>query len=284
MFKNKFLTNVVNPIIKKILFNWAKHYSLEKKYNQLVVYSYDSVSSEINLDGIYEKDQIFFLEKFLIEKNFDFKNNVFVDIGAYIGNHSIYFSKKFQEVLSFEPHPTSFEILKINCKNFKNIKTYNYGCSDNDKKSYLRLKHTNIGGSTISDGNHERDYPVRLIKIDNFLKDYSKKIGLIKIDVEGHEDKVLKGTIDILKENKPIIMMELKNFNNESEPKIVKQLRSIGYNKFYELERKIKLNVNQDNIFLSIIDIIINLFLKNPIEMKEIKIFKKREYQNIIII
>ena len=284
MIKKKFLENIVNPFIKKLLHKYAKYYSLEKNYDQLVVYSYDSVSTEINLNGIYEKDFLFFFKKFLSEKKYNIQNKAALDIGAFIGNHSIFFSKIFSEVLSFEPHPISYEILKINCRNFKNIKMFNFACSDENKDSYLRLKHTNIGGSSISEGNHIRDHSIKLFKLDDFLKDNIIEIGLIKIDVEGHEENVINGCIELLKKNKPIIIMELKNFHKESEPNVVKKLKSLGYSKFFEVERSLIFNANKNSLFLSILDRLINLFYKNPIQMKEIKFFKKKEYQNIIII
>ena len=148
----------------------------------------------------------------------------------------------------------------------------------------IQKKHTNIGGSSISDGKHDRDVAIKLIKLDDFFKDYSKKIGLVKIDAEGHESKVIDGSLNILKINKPIILMELRNYQNDSEPDVIKKLKSIGYNKFFELENKIKFDKLQNNIFLSFIDKIINLAFENQVVMKEIKLYKKKEYQNIIII
>lgn len=266
------------------LHKYAKYYIKEKNYDQLVVYSHDTVSAEINLEGIYEKELLFFIKNFLKEKKYNYQNKTVLDIGAFVGNHSIFFSKIFNEVLSFEPHPTSFEILKINCRNFQNIKLYNFGCSDVNKDTYLRLKHTNIGGSSISDGKHERDYPIKLLNLDDFLKYNSNEIGLIKIDVEGHEENVINGCIQLLKKNKPIIVLELKNFNGDSEPNVIKKLKSIGYNNFFELEKKIKFDTLQNNFFLSIIDKFINLIYENPVHLKEIKFFKKKEYQNLIII
>lgn len=45
--------------------------------------------------------------------------------------------------------------------------------------------------------------------IDNLLKSYTKKINLIKIDVDGFDYQVLKGAEQTLKNHKPIIMFEL---------------------------------------------------------------------------
>ena len=111
-----------------------------------------------------------------------------------------------------------------------------------------------------------------------------QKVDLIKIDVEGNEENVINGCIQLLKKNKPIIVLELKNFNGDSEPNVIKKLKSIGYNNFFELEKKIKFDTLQNNFFLSIIDKFINLIYENPVHLKEIKFFKKKEYQNLIII
>ena len=71
--------------------------------------------------------------------------------------------------------------------------------TENKGLSYLRLKHTNIGGSSISEGNHIRDHSIKLLKLDDFLKNNIIEIGLIKIDVEGHEENVINGCIELLK-------------------------------------------------------------------------------------
>ena len=78
--------------------------------------------------------------------------------------------------------------------------------------------------------------------------------------------------------------MELRNYQNSIEPEIIIKLKSLGYSKFFELERKLKFNKLQNNFFLSLIDKFINIIFENPILLKEIKVFKKKEYQNIIIV
>ena len=93
MLKKRFIKNYINPLIRKILHNSAKNFIFKEKFDQLVVYSFDSVSSEINLNGIYEKDFLFYLKDYLDKKNIDTKNKTAIDIGAYIGNHSIFFQK-----------------------------------------------------------------------------------------------------------------------------------------------------------------------------------------------
>ena len=46
-------------------------------------------------------------------------NGTVLDIGANIGNHSLFFSNYFYKVLSFEPHPKIFKVLAINTEDKK---------------------------------------------------------------------------------------------------------------------------------------------------------------------
>ena len=47
--------------------------------------------------------------------------NFSIDIGANVGNHSVFFSKKFDKVLAFEPLPMALKLLKINTEKYSNI-------------------------------------------------------------------------------------------------------------------------------------------------------------------
>ena len=82
-----------------------------KNNNQLAIFSFDHISHDINLDGLYEKDYLMTLIKWLRE----YKPSVFegsvIDAGANIGNHSIFFSKFFKNVYSFEPNKLTYKLL-----------------------------------------------------------------------------------------------------------------------------------------------------------------------------
>ena len=62
----------------------------------MAVAPYD-IGHLINLEGFYEIEYLKNLKKFIIEKEYD--NGVFLDIGANIGNHSIYFKNFFEKIL-----------------------------------------------------------------------------------------------------------------------------------------------------------------------------------------
>ena len=53
-------------------------------------------------------------------------NGIAIDVGANIGNHSIFFSKFFKKVYSFEPQESVFKLLEnnVNMNNLENIKIF----------------------------------------------------------------------------------------------------------------------------------------------------------------
>ena len=83
--------------------------------------------------------------------------------------------------------------------------------------------------------NPDRFENIHLVKIDdlifgsNFLK--GRKISFIKIDIQGYELLALRGAIEIIKENKPIIICEVMTSFYSNEEKIDSFLKSIGYEK-----------------------------------------------------
>ena len=95
-----------------------------------VIYFNDTISNEINIDGIYEKKQLDIIKPFLYR-------NIFIDIGSNLGNHTLYFNKYFNEIYSFEPHPITFKLLEINTNHKSNVKVFNFGSSEKEKKLEL---------------------------------------------------------------------------------------------------------------------------------------------------
>ena len=87
------------------------------------------------------------------------------------------------------------------------------GLSDKSGKLPFEIFPTNIGGSRIKSADVDKKLNEKIIYVDVERADkinslQKEKIELIKIDVEGHEIKVLKGAQKLIESNKPIILFE----------------------------------------------------------------------------
>ena len=145
-------------------------------------------------------------------KKYSNKNEIFVDVGANIGYHSIYASRFFKKVIAFEPVPFVFQQFKesIKINEFNNIVVHNCACSNKQGKSTIYID-KDVGGSSLSSDllkrTHVKKIETNTIVLDRFLKTKSK-IGVIKMDVEGSEPLVFEGIKKIIKKQRPTIIME----------------------------------------------------------------------------
>jgi FkbM family methyltransferase len=68
----------------------------------------------------------------------------------------------------------------------------------------------------------------------------NKKIGLIKIDVERHELHVIRGMSDIIRNHKPICIIEL--LTPEEARLVFNFMRNLGYTKIYQINDRPNIN------------------------------------------
>jgi FkbM family methyltransferase len=156
----------------------------------------------------------FFEIKFLdyIAKNYKNQKGI-LDIGANIGNHSLFFAKflNCEMVYSFEPFPTNIVLLKENLVNFRH-KSKIYEIALSNKEGTLPLYNSqadNFGGFSLHSYSNGTSFiinpSVNVITLDSLNLD---NISMIKIDVENHENEVLEGAKQTILRNKPIIFIE----------------------------------------------------------------------------
>jgi len=241
----------------------------------------DSLSNELIINGVYEKEELD-----LISSIIDKDKEIFIDVGANIGNHTLYFRNIFKKIYSFEPHPKTYKLLKFNTEDFPNIKTYNFGLSNEKKQLKTTLKATkNVGGEGFKEEQKQGD-DIFFERFDD-LHNFENKIGFIKIDVEGNEFDVLKSMKKNLKNNTPIISLEfsMKNFDNNNE--IISFLRELGYKNFYFYKINKFFNLRIRNIFLNFFKTVV-MGHKTKFELIDFKfyndkIFYNSNLQNIII-
>lgn len=141
--------------------------------------------------------------------------SVFCDIGANIGNHSIFalrFLRAAQTIL-FEPNPAAIAILRSNLElngltersDFSNI---GYGLSDTAASGLaIAAPGLNMGAGKLVEG----EGTLQTLTGDHALA--GRQVDFIKIDVEGMELRVLAGLKETLTRCRPLIFIEVDNVN-----------------------------------------------------------------------
>jgi FkbM family methyltransferase len=132
----------------------------------------------------------------------------FIDIGSNVGIYSYYFSKIFNEVYAFEPlEDISFRIKYIG----SNVKLYSCALSNKIDKASLYIPiENNIPKYPLASLERKDNSIIKTISI-NMLDNFNFcNIDLIKIDVEGHELNVINGGINLIKNNSPLILIEIE--------------------------------------------------------------------------
>lgn len=225
------ILDLLTEYFVKLNFNRNKE-KFKKIYKKEFVYFFnDTIAKEINIHGIYEKDEINLISELIRSKG------SIIDIGANIGNHSLAFSKISKKVYSFEAHPRTFEVLKFNTKAYKNIKIFNLGLSNRKGLLFFdNCKSTNIGGKKLS---KTGSIISKIDKLDNIIK-LDKKIKLIKIDIEGHEFEALQGMKKLLNNNNSLILLEFCEESISKRQKIINFLKEKDYLHSYYIPKEKK--------------------------------------------
>ena len=185
---------------------------------KMVAHPYDIMTNRI-MFGQYAATPKFEELEVLEYIKSKFKGGIALDIGACIGNHSIFFSKFiFDKVFAFEANLKNLMLLMENKKN-NNISDdkliINYtALSDGNYNYTCQETKSNMGGTKIIEG--DGDGKLMTKRLDEFDL---PKINFIKIDVEGHELKVLKGAVNLIKKDFPDILVECFSMDNKT-PKI----------------------------------------------------------------
>lgn len=229
-------------ITKRFLAEKNKKYSSERPH-RMAVYANDWIGSKIFVEGVYEKEELNILIDILSGIGVDLKNSSALDIGANIGNHSIFLSRYFSKVISIEPNPYTFQILKFNTQFFSNITIYNFGLGDKREQLIMFEDNVNYGAtSAVYKSGTASEVNINVETLDEISLDTSD-ISLIKIDVEGMEYRVLLGSVNFIKKENPIIVMEqhmIEFIPGENDTQATKLLNSLGYKYLWIETKKIK--------------------------------------------
>jgi len=181
-------------------------------------------NSIIKTNTFYESD---FLEQV---SSFITPEDVVFDVGAHIGNHAVYFASICNaRVYSFEPNPTSYNVLSENIKLNSledSVSVLNSALGAEERKVGLEAVHdTDIGTTRVS---YSGENIHEMTSIDAYFKSNSmSSLAYIKIDVEGFEADVIKGAKETILKFMPIVSTEVSTIEDFHE--LAELMTAYGY-------------------------------------------------------
>lgn len=183
-------------------------------------------------NGIYEYSLIKWCEQYVTSEG------NFVDIGAHMGTYSIILGKKCKEVYAFEAQKSTFDCLSIGVciNNAFNIKTHNVALGDKEGSLNLYQVSEDGGCSSLrSEVSKNMGYPVideEIVSVKTLDSFELKNVDFLKIDVEGYELNVLKGSVRTLVDNNfPPFVFEAwpdEWYKNDKEL-LISFVKNLGY-------------------------------------------------------
>ena len=168
-----------------------------------------------------------------------------VDVGANVGKYAYALSSIVKTVYAFEPDVGLANQLKRSLPT--NVKVLALAASDSAGNAELRYPVVNgsrtVGLASIESGvvkSEGHDVAVSVVSKTRLDDVINESIGFIKVDVEGHELSVLKGALRILKEDKPIVLVEAEDRHRPNAViDVFEFMSSLGYASFFIFEDKL---------------------------------------------
>lgn len=165
-----------------------------------------------------------------------------IDIGANVGIYSYFFAKSFDFVEAFEPQLTCAREILDWASLKSNVRVHCTALSDQNGILPLHIPfddgrlHSELAtlNCNISVKQSQRIY-VPANRLDEY---HFQDVSLIKIDVEGYEDKVLSGAEKTIRKYKPVLLIEIEQRHIGNKPilSVFQQILELGYSGYFFLD------------------------------------------------
>ncbi len=163
--------------------------------------------------------------------------DVVVDAGANIGAHTVFFAERVGPqglVLAFEPQRLLFQTLCANLalNSIPNVVAIARGLSSAQGSMTIPIldyaSTNNFGGISLSAGGAGEAVPVTPLDAFNL-----PQCALIKVDVEGMEEEMLRGSAELIARCAPILYVE--NDRPAKSASLIRYISSLNYRMYWHL-------------------------------------------------
>ena len=206
----------------------CRHFKKKTKYNGKY---WENGGYKLPID-FYEPSVFYYRNGCIAIKNKEKINSkTIIDVGSYIADSCLVFREEFPNspIISFEASKVNYEMgLKtLELNNLEDVIIENLGLGD--KEEMLSMSAEGCGGNAIIPLNNINC--TKIITLDNYVeKNNIKNIGLIKVDIEGFEQKFLKGAHRTICEQKPTMLVSIyHNYDDFFKIKPMIESWNLGY-------------------------------------------------------
>jgi len=163
-----------------------------------------------------------------------------VEVGANIGSHTVFLARDLcpkGRVYAFEPRRLIFQVLCTNLilNDVTNVEAYQLAVGEEAnsfREGSIPLEDP-INAGSFSLGALAGDSElIRLASLDSML-DNIRKTALLKIDVEGQELEVLKGSQALIERDRPVIYLENDRLDKSEE--LLRHIDELGYQAYWHV-------------------------------------------------
>jgi FkbM family methyltransferase len=168
-----------------------------------------------------------------------------IDVGANKGSYTYFLSRLSKHVFAYEPNPGLASFLS-KAVNSSNVSVYPIALSDREGVATLSIPivdtfiYDQLGSLQLQDTSQKiQTFDVPLKRLDD---QEHTNVGFVKIDVEGHEEVVIDGAIDLISKQHPVLLVEIeqKHHIDKDITAIFSKILALGYEGFFLFDGQLR--------------------------------------------
>ena len=148
------------------------------------------------------------------------RNKHIIDAGGYVGDTALLFSSYTDKSIHvFEASPSNMDIIRetIRLNQLENIVPVSKALGEKSGTATFSLGERNFCNSLVERPgyNYPNHIEVPVITLDDYVRENNLEVGLIKVDIEGGEQLLLKGAVETIRTQHPILLISIYHSAND---------------------------------------------------------------------
>ena len=148
------------------------------------------------------------------------RNKHIIDAGGYVGDTALLFSSYTDKSIHvFEASPSNMDIIRetIRLNQLENIVPVSKALGEKSGTATFSLGERNSCNSLVERPgyNYPNHIEVPVITLDDYVRENNLEVGLINVDIEGGEQLLLKGAVETIRTQHPILLISIYHSAND---------------------------------------------------------------------